>query len=136
MRVNFVLLVLVLGAVACKNNPSPSLSNNKDSLAIIYTKDKWSIIRPRWENARNFAVTAKIMNYSQVTSYKDFVVQVDYKSETGTLLDSKNYTIYTSIEPQKVIDFDMYIDDAAPQAASFHKTTWKLLKVTGYVQAN
>ncbi len=134
MKVNFVLLVLVFGAVACKNNSSPSLSNNKDSLAIIYTKDKWSIIRPRWENARNFAVTAKIMNYSQVTSYKDFVVQVDYISETGTLIESKNYTLYTSIEPQKVIDFDMAIDDTAPKGASFHHSTWKLLKVTGYIQ--
>jgi len=41
--------------------------------------------------------------------------------------------LYTSIAPQTVDDFDEYVNDTAPQGASFHNSTWKLLKVTGYV---
>lgn len=69
------------------------------------------------------------------TSYKDFVVQVNYISEAGILLESKTYTLSTSIVPQRVIDFDEYINDTAPQGTSFHNSTWKLLNVTGYIEA-
>ncbi len=129
----FVLIVFVFCLVGCnnENGSKSSFQIGKDSIAIIYTKVLGNIYRPRWEESRNFEVTGKIMNFSQVTSYKDFVVEVDYKSKTGTLLETRKYTLYTTIEPQKVIDFGKYIDDTAPPGASFDNTTWRLLSVTG-----
>lgn len=127
-----VLIVFVFCLVGCKNEngSKSSFQFGKDSIAIIYTKDLGNIYRPRWENSKNFEVTGKIMNFSQATIYKDFVVEVDYKSKTGTLLETRKYTLYTTIEPQKVIDFSKYIDDTAPPSASFDNTTWRLLSVT------
>jgi len=126
------LIVFVVCLVGCKNGKSSesSFQIGKDSIAIIYTKVYGNIYRPMWENSRNFEVEGKIMNFSQATIYKDFVVEVDYKSKTGTLLETRKYTLYTTIEPQKVIDFSKYIDDTAPPSASFDNTTWRLLSVT------
>jgi len=133
MKKSFVLTIFVFCLLGCKNEngKKSSFQIGKDSIAIIYTKVLGNIYRPRWEESRNFEVTGKVMNFSQSTSYKDFVVEVDYKSKTGTLLETRKYTLYTTIEPQKVIDFEKYIDDTAPPAASFDNTTWRLLSVTG-----
>ena len=133
MKKSFVLIIFVFCLLGCKNEngKKSSFQIGKDSIAIIYTKVLGNIYRPRWEESRNFKVTGKVMNFSQSTSYKDFVVEVDYKSKTGTLLETRKYTLYTTIEPQKVIDFEKYIDDTAPPAASFDNTTWRLLSVTG-----
>jgi|JI9StandDraft_1071089.scaffolds.fasta_scaffold148208_2 hypothetical protein len=133
MKKSFVLIIFVFCLLGCKNEngKKSSFQIGKDSIAIIYTKVLGNIYRPRWEESRNFEVTGKVMNFSQSTSYKDFVVEVDYKSKTGTLLETRKYTLYTTIEPQKVIDFEKYIDDTAPPAASFDNTTWRLLSVTG-----
>lgn len=134
MKFLLVLIVFVVCLVGCKNGKSSesSFQIGKDSIAIIYTKVYGNIYRLRWENSRNFELEGKIMNFSQVTSYKDFVVEVDYKSETGTRLETRKYTLNTIIEPQKVIDFKKYIDDTAPPATSFDNTTWRLLGVTGF----
>jgi|GEM_PF-4740047 len=134
MKFLLVLIVFVVCLVGCKNGKSSesSFQIGKDSIAIIYTKVYGNIYRPRWENSRNFEVEGKIMNFSQVTSYKDFVVEVDYKSETGTKIETRKYTLYTTIGPQKVIDFKKYIDDTAPPGTSFDNTTWRLLGVTGF----
>ena len=135
MKKQLVLLLVILSLFGCesKSSKNSSFENGKDSLSIIYTKDKWSIVRPKWENSRNFAVTAKIMNYALVTSYKDFIIQVDYKSDSGALLESRTYTLHTSIAPQYVDDFDKSIDDTAPTGTSFHNSTWKLLSVSKYI---
>ena len=133
IKKSFVLTIFVFCLLGCKNEngKKSSFQIGKDSIAIIYTKVLGNIYRPRWEGSRNFEVTGKVMNFSQSTSYKDFVVEVDYKSKTGTLLETRKYTLYTTIEPQKVIDFEKYIDDTAPPAACFDNTTWRLLSVTG-----
>lgn len=126
------LIMLIIG---CKNNSTSgnSKSGYVDSLSIIYTKDSYSYYRGKWESNRQFAITAKIMNIAEVYSYKDLKVEINYITETGTLLDKKTYTIYTAIRPLKVIDLDEYINDTAPIGTSFHNSNWKLLSATKYI---
>ena len=111
MKKSFVLTIFVFCLLGCKNEngKKSSFQIGKDSIAIIYTKVLGNIYRPRWEESRNFEVTGKIMNFSQVTSYKDFVVEVDYKSKTGTLLETRKYTFevmqgVNKIEVKKAVE--------------------------------
>jgi hypothetical protein len=125
-------LIIVFGC----NNPKTGNSTDStglDSISVIYTKDKWSIVRPKWNQYRHFAVTCKMMNTATVFSYKDFVIEVNYKSKTGTTIETRKYTLYTSIHPQKYIELDEYIEDPAPEGTSFHETKWKILSATEYI---
>jgi|AntRauTorckE5430_2_1112549.scaffolds.fasta_scaffold23522_2 hypothetical protein len=50
-------------------------------------------------------LSGEIKNLATLANYKDFVLELQFYSKSGTLVSKKNYTIYATIAPQRKRDF-------------------------------
>ena len=132
-----IIILAIIGLLYIGNSffkkgiSSSAQGNAADSIAIInpsgvahedwYDKDKMYI-----------GISGKMMNKSSVYSYKDFVVEVKYLTETKTLIDTKQYTIFQSIKPLDKIDFNARLDGEAPKGSKYYSLDWKLLSATPF----
>lgn len=139
----FTWLVIVLALVGLvyignsiwkKGTNSTSSNNALDSLSIIYTKNKPSIVDFLWLDKKYLEISGKMMNKATLYSYKDFVVEVKYYSEENKLIKAKKYTIHQSISPQRVIDFSEHIQEEAPAGTEYYNTQWQLLNATPFIE--
>ena len=114
-----------------KGSISHVKGNAIDSLAIInpsgtvhvdwYDKDKMYI-----------GISCEMLNKSTIYSYKDFVVEVKYLTETNTLVDTKQYTVYQTIRPLDKIDFNARLDGEVPKGSTHYYLQWKLIDATQF----
>ena len=78
------------------------------------------------------AIYGQMLNKSSVYSYKDFVVEVKFLTETNTLVDTRQFTIYKSINPLEKTSFQARLDGEAPKGSKNYILEWKLLNATAY----
>lgn len=102
---------------------STKSSNTLDSIALQNPRG-YAYFDNR-ENKWDIKISGEIMNKSTTCGYKDFVVEVQYLSQTKTLLLTKQYTIFQSIKPFYIHSFNARLNDNAPEGSSILR--WKLI---------
>lgn len=134
---SIILLAIVglffIGNNLIKKGGSTSAKDNAvDSIALInptgFARESWD-----YKGKMLIEISGKIMNKSSIYSYKDFVIEVRYLTRTNTLVDTKQYTIYRSIEPLDKIDFEESLDGDAPIGSDYYRLDWKLISATSFI---
>ena len=70
----------------------------------------------------NYKVTLYVENNSYISKYKDFKFKIEYVASSGTVLGSKNVTIFQTCNPQKNIEYTFTITDYPSQTVSITAT--------------
>ena len=125
-------LIYIGNSVIKKGSGSVTKGNAVDSIAVL---NPTGVVHEDWykEGRMYIGISAKMLNKSSVFSYKDFVVEVKYLTETKTLISTKQYTVYQSIKPLDKIDFNARIDDEPPSGSKYYNLEWKLINATPYI---
>ena len=111
-----------------KSNVTTSKVNVLDSIALL--NQSGSAYFSNYENSWDVSIQGKMLNKSSTYNYKDFVVEVEFLTETNTLIQTKQYTIYKSIKPLDRIDFYAKLDGEVPSGSKSYSLRWKLLNAT------
>jgi hypothetical protein len=124
----------VVGTYLIKQTPLTNKSdgNPLDSLIIAdpigtYTFNRY---HDKWEAS----IRVEIYNRANIYAYKDFVIEVQYLSETNTLLTTKQFTIYKLVEPLSRFYSYEILDGDVPNGTS--KLKWKLIGATPIIANN
>jgi len=72
-------------------------------------------------------INGLMLNKSENTSFKDFEIEVQFMARTGTLIETKKYTIFQTILPLERKDFYCVLESTAPSGSNYYNLTWKLL---------
>ncbi len=125
-------LVYIGNSLLKKGISSTSKGNAVDSIAIINPS---GVVHEDWydKDKMYIGINGTMMNKSSVYSYKDFVVEVKYLTETNTLVDTKQYTVFQSIKPLDKINFKARLDGEAPKGSKYYSLDWKLLSATAFI---
>jgi hypothetical protein len=105
-----ILFLSMIGLAAC-HSKAASEAAEKES----YEKTKETLKDQEKENPLQFlnisshlgqtVIKANITNSAKVCSYKDVQLEMAFYSQTGTLLEKDNETVYDEIAPGNSIDF-------------------------------
>ncbi len=133
-----IIILAIVGLFYIGNNllKKGTISSAKgiavDSIAIINPS---GVVHEDWydKDKMYIGISGKMMNKSSVYSYKDFVVEVKYLTETNTLVDTKQYTVFQSIKPLDKIDFNARLDGEAPKGSKYYSLDWKLISATPFI---
>lgn len=102
--------------------------NYSDSLVVInqHGHAYYSNYDQKWD----IEIEGDMLNKASVNTYKDFIVEVEFLSETKTLLETKKYTIYQYIKPMEKHHFYAKLDGDAPTGGKYYILNWKLIGAT------
>ena len=123
-----VIGLIVVGSYLIKQTPLVNKSDGNPTDSLVVVRPTGSAYFSRYDNKWQLSIKGEMFNKSSVTSYKDFVVEVQYLSSTKTLLATRQFTIYKSIEPLDKDYFYATLDGDAPDGSSILK--WKLIGAT------
>lgn len=70
-------------------------------------------------------INAYMENVSPTTTYKDFEIEVNFYSQTNTLLETKKHILYRELKPHGSLKMHDYLKDKAPANATTVK--WNIL---------
>lgn len=127
-----LLLLAIVGLFVVIGKLFPSKENLEKKTPLEYlelSKASGSIYRSYYESDGDVVITGEIINKSQYTRYKDFVIEVQYLSKTKTLIATTDYVLYDQVEPGRTAYIKTQLKEKAPDGA--YELTWKLLDATG-----
>lgn len=110
------------------NLTSTKKSNPLDSIAII--KESGYVHRSYYTGDVEIRISSEMLNKSNTSYYKDFIIEVEFLSQTNTKLETRQYTIYQSIEPLEKKYFSSTLGGSAPDGCQ--RLKWKLIGATEY----
>jgi hypothetical protein len=125
-------LIVISNSLLNKEGHSETKNNATDSIAVLGAT---GVVHKDWyeEGKMYIGISGKMLNKSSVYSYKDFVVEVKYLTETNTLVTTKQYTVYQAIKPLDRIDFMARLDDEPPTGSKYYTLDWKLISATPFI---
>jgi len=125
--VNILAIIGLFSIVIYLTNEMPqenqNVGNPIDSIVVI--NPTGTAYYSNFNNKWDLSIKGELLNKSSITSYKDFVVEVEFLSSTNTLLTTKQFTIYNVIKPLSKDNFYARLDGDAPEGSS--RLKWKLV---------
>jgi hypothetical protein len=76
-------------------------------------------------SAGDVEISGKIANKANKTSYKDFEIEVEFLTQTGTFISKAKVIVYEDVAPNSEIFINKKLKDKAPD--NCQKVKWKLL---------
>jgi GYF domain 2 len=124
----FLGIIYFTKTIFNSNKISVGRSNVLDSIGLQnqYGSAYFSNYLNKWD----VHIQGNMLNKSSVYNYKDFVIEVDFLTETKTLIETKKYTIYQSIKPLDKINFYAELEGEFPEGNKSYSLRWRLLKAT------
>jgi len=123
------LICIILFSLRIIISKTSNSNSGLDSIAII--KPRGSVFYDTYDQKWQLQIEGVIMNKANVTSYKDFVISVDFLSETKTLLETKQFMIYKSVEPLEEREINTYLEGNAPNGS--YSLQWKCIGSTPFI---
>jgi len=110
-----ILFLLTIVLVACRSKASSDATDKasyekiKETLEEKEKKNPLLFLNISSNNKHNIlgqtVIKANIANNAKICTYKDVQLELAFYSQTGTLLEKDNETIYKEITPGNSIDF-------------------------------
>ncbi len=116
------LLIIIGNIVKVKHDPytpqtaAGSYQEKVMTVAEIERSQPMAFLSMEYQFHTNFFATkwrisGTILNKATVASYKDAVIRVNYLTKTGTVITSKEVTIYEVMHPTSATPFDFKVDN-------------------------